>query len=123
LTQEIVKQEEGFRKKAHGHYGWDGNPQTDIIEQPFAKKWHKATARSKREIQIDILRLAMSPILQTNLMYAANVNYVEIKRHLRRLFARGLVILSRDGGYHIVQTSDKGKEVLFHAFAVHEALE
>lgn len=64
--------------------------------------------RSRNDIAIDILRVAMKGLNKTRIVYETNINFELATKYLEMLENKGLV--SHENG--IFKTTDKGK--IFH---------
>jgi predicted transcriptional regulator len=65
--------------------------------------------RGRLEIIAEILLLCEQSKALTHIMYKTNLNYAQVKKHLKDLTSKGLLIQFKNGYI----TSEKGYEVLF----------
>jgi predicted transcriptional regulator len=68
--------------------------------------------RSRMDIVVDVLTVALDGVLKTRIMYEANLSYKLLQRYLALLQKENLIEAVRREGVTIYVTTEKGRSLL-----------
>jgi predicted transcriptional regulator len=68
--------------------------------------------RDRLYIMAEILEIALTGVLKTQVMYKANLSFAQLNEYLRLLLDLKLLELSKDNGKNVYKTTSKGVRYL-----------